>query len=294
MALKNWAKQNFDFKSLSDAGVTNKWTVSTVATEYYYNQSDLNGLPLEVFESSVAMTLGVLGALAVGEYALGDNDTLGGDTIYVRLSDSTDPDAGVADLVECTDVFTLITGGAGNEVVLVNTTISNLNNGVAEVQSMAEATIASGDVYALSYNGKTLISTAMDASPTTAELLAALTGGDNAATYAELPFVLSEGTSAITITWKYAGEVDALCTAVKTTGSGTPTVTETTPGSGDVNFIVYFTDSSDAIYFQYGMTLSYIDGPFSLSSKFMLNDEDKVKVQASTENFAVIFSGDET
>lgn len=294
MTTKNWAKKDFDFKSLSDGGITDKWTVSTVSTEYYYNQSDLNGMPLRVLEDSEDLILGTLGSLAVGEYALGDNDTLGEDTIYVRLSDSTDPDAGAADLVECTDVFTLITGGAGTSIVIVGTDLSNLAVGVKEVQSMAEATIASGDIYALSYNGKTLISTAMDASPTTAELLAALTGGSNAATYAEMPFILSEGSSAITITWKEAGNVDYLCTAVKTTGTGTPTITETTPGSGDANFIVYFTNSSDVIYHQYGMTLAYTDGLFSLASKYMLNDQNKVKVQASVEEFSVMFSGDET
>ena len=37
-------------------------------------------------------TDGTLGSLAAGEWGYGDNDTLGTDTIYIRLTDGTDPD----------------------------------------------------------------------------------------------------------------------------------------------------------------------------------------------------------
>lgn len=71
------------------------WTVSGVATEYYLpisNTKSFKSKPDSVFEDDTAMTEGTLGALAVGEWAWGDNDSLAEPTIYVRLSDSTDPD----------------------------------------------------------------------------------------------------------------------------------------------------------------------------------------------------------
>jgi len=295
MATKNWSKKTFTFLVLND-GAGAEWTDSTTTPgEYFYNTDDLNGLPLRVMEDGVDLTLGTLGSLAAGEYALGDNDTIGFDTIYVCLSDSAgDPDGSAAPVVECTDTYTILTGGAGTAVVIVGIAASNLSNGVKEVQSMAEDTIAENDVYALSYGGITLLSTAMDSTPTTVELLASLTGGDNADEYARMPFILSAGTNAITITWKLVGAVDDLCTAVKVAGTGTPAVTQTTKGTGDCDFVVYFTDSSDEVYYQFGLTLLVMDGPFALSAKYMLNDQDKIKVQSSLEEFTIMISGDES
>jgi len=103
-------------------------------------------------------------------------------------------------------------------------------SGTKEVQSMAEATLAEGDVYTLTYGGVTLTTTAMDSNPTTAELVAAFIGGDNVAAYASMPFTLSAGSSAVTITWKHPIAVTSLCTAEKTTGTGTTTVSQTIEG----------------------------------------------------------------
>ena len=103
--------------------------------------------------------------------------------------------------------------------------------GTTEVQSMAEETLAESDVYTLTYGGVTLTSTAMGGSPTTAELVAALTGGDNATAYAAMPFTLSAGSSAVTITWKAIG-VATLCTSARTTGTALALlVTQTTAGT---------------------------------------------------------------
>jgi hypothetical protein len=71
------------------------WTVSGVATEYYLpisNKKSFKSKPDDVWEDDTAMTEGTLGSLAAGEWAWGDNDSIGRPTIYVRLSDSTDPD----------------------------------------------------------------------------------------------------------------------------------------------------------------------------------------------------------
>jgi hypothetical protein len=75
-----------------------KWTLSGSGTSEYYIELTAGGDPslLEpsfVLEDSAKMTDGTLGSLAAGEWDYGDNDALGYSTIYVRLSDSTDPDS---------------------------------------------------------------------------------------------------------------------------------------------------------------------------------------------------------
>jgi len=88
-------------KSLVD-GVANNWIVSGSGTnEYYYNQSDLTVKPGAVYENGVAMDEGTLGSLAAGEWAWGDNDSLGSSKLYVRLDSATaDPDGNAAGFVK--------------------------------------------------------------------------------------------------------------------------------------------------------------------------------------------------
>lgn len=79
------------------SSTANYWTESTASSavdEYYYNVNDLSTETDTAYEDGVEMTEGTLGSLAAGEYAFGDNDSLGYDTVYVRLASSayTDPD----------------------------------------------------------------------------------------------------------------------------------------------------------------------------------------------------------
>lgn len=77
------------------------WTLSGSGTdEYYYNVEDLSAESDTLFEDGSEMTEGTLGTLAAGEFAIGDNDTIGHDTIYVRLTDDTDPDTKAAEFVQ--------------------------------------------------------------------------------------------------------------------------------------------------------------------------------------------------
>lgn len=75
-----------------------KWTASGSGTNEYYltlfndNLPDLP-TPVEVRENGSAMTEGTAGSLSAGEYDIADNDTLGSNTLYVRLSDGADPDS---------------------------------------------------------------------------------------------------------------------------------------------------------------------------------------------------------
>lgn len=76
---------------------TYKWTASGSGTDEYYLELAAGGDPSKskpstVYENLTAMSEGTLGSLATGEWAHGDNDTLGYSTLYVCLSDGADPD----------------------------------------------------------------------------------------------------------------------------------------------------------------------------------------------------------
>lgn len=89
-----WPTSQTISTSLSD-GVADDWTVSGTATEYYYTGTDITEEPSFVFIDNsgtlVEMTEGTAGSLTEYQYAWGDNDALGADTLYVYSS--ADPDA---------------------------------------------------------------------------------------------------------------------------------------------------------------------------------------------------------
>lgn len=81
------------------------WTASGSGTNEYYLRTAANAnpgfaaAPTSVQINGVDATVGTAGSLAAGRYAYGDNDTLGYSTIYVRLSDGTDPDTKATDYI---------------------------------------------------------------------------------------------------------------------------------------------------------------------------------------------------
>jgi len=83
------------------------WTISSQGTNVYFLRTidslnpDINQ-PSTVLQNGVAMTPGTLPNLAAGEWAYGNSDSLDYNTVYVRLSDSTDPDLKVLDYVQAT------------------------------------------------------------------------------------------------------------------------------------------------------------------------------------------------
>lgn len=72
-------------------GGNTNWTAGTGSEYYYAETSDISAKPSTVYEnvglSQTEMTEGTVGALSAGEWGW---DT---DTLYVRLTDSTDPDS---------------------------------------------------------------------------------------------------------------------------------------------------------------------------------------------------------
>ena len=89
-----------------------KWTLSGSGTSEYYLEASGGGNPNinepdDVAENDSRMTEATVGSLAVGAWDWGDNDTLGYNTVYVRLSDSTDPDGKAANYVEACYTITI-------------------------------------------------------------------------------------------------------------------------------------------------------------------------------------------
>jgi hypothetical protein len=89
--------------SIRDANY--KWTLSGSGTSEYYLEAAAGGNPNinesdDVAENDSLMTEATVGSLSAGQWDWGNNDTLGFNTIYVRLSDSSDPDGKAADYVE--------------------------------------------------------------------------------------------------------------------------------------------------------------------------------------------------
>ena len=71
------------------------WTASGSGTNEYYRTLPSNSVEefLVPYEDGTALSEGTLGSLSVSEYGIGDNDTLGSNHLYVRLSDGADPDS---------------------------------------------------------------------------------------------------------------------------------------------------------------------------------------------------------
>lgn len=87
-------------KTLSDGGSTDLWTISgSGVNEYYYTGPEMEKPDGVVLDGS-EVTEGTPGSLSQGQWGYGDNDSLGYSTIYVRLSDDTDPDTKAADWVQ--------------------------------------------------------------------------------------------------------------------------------------------------------------------------------------------------
>lgn len=86
-----WASVALNTAKTSLSNLADDWTVSGVATEYYYNGTPPSE-PNVCYRDGMPIKKGTLGSLAVGEWAWGDNDTLGASTVYVREPTAVDPD----------------------------------------------------------------------------------------------------------------------------------------------------------------------------------------------------------
>lgn len=108
---------------------TYKWTASGSGTDEYYLELLAGGDPsvsssiISVYEGDTIMTEATVGSLSAGEWDLGDNDTLGFTTLYVRLTGGEDPDTkgngwvAYALGIDTTAFTTFTSGGAAHKLV---------------------------------------------------------------------------------------------------------------------------------------------------------------------------------
>lgn len=118
MALKRWYISSFDFTTIDG------WTQSGSGTgEYFYTGTAINKPNYVKLEETIAEE-GTLGTLDAGTWGWGDNDTLGSDTLYVRLVGSGIPgSSAVQYFYEKQE--NLLTAGVGKETILLSLLISN-------------------------------------------------------------------------------------------------------------------------------------------------------------------------
>ncbi len=130
MTLKRWAIPNFPLKSLVD-GENNLWTASANGTdEYYFNGDLFQHTPNAVHIDGMPVTISVnaLGSLAAGEWGWGDNDELGKDTVYVRLSDGADPDTQESGYLQCSEPVMLLEAQAEKETIFLSFLVANYSD----------------------------------------------------------------------------------------------------------------------------------------------------------------------
>jgi hypothetical protein len=96
---------NANWKEISVRNAAYSWTASGSGTSEYYLRTagganpGFQAAPDAVLINAVEATSGTPGSLAAGRYGYGDNDSLGYSTLYVRLSDGTDPDTKALDYI---------------------------------------------------------------------------------------------------------------------------------------------------------------------------------------------------
>lgn len=102
----------FTIGKFSIRSATYRWTTSGSGTAEYYLELAAGGdpgvtVPAPVYANGTRMETDRPGILAAGQCGYGDNDSLGYDTVYVRLSDGADPDAKAAGYIELGYVVTI-------------------------------------------------------------------------------------------------------------------------------------------------------------------------------------------
>lgn len=276
--LKSWSKIDEFLKNLRDSsdqwtessyrkslvdGESDLWTASASGVEEYYYINDIK--PATVLENDSLMTEGTLGSLNEGEWAFGDNDSLGYETVYVRLNDSTDPDGKSANYIEVKNKIFYFNGTIDSKPlkVEINGEEADLPSDISSMQTERwfwgnEDSLGSNTVYVRLTDGE---------DPDVKE------EGYIMADVEEYYTILqpAEGNTIITLAILLSNYSD----------------------EKDVNVRIIHTDSSDAVKFKWWITILAASSPFALDSKLVFANEDKLKVSATIDQFSVYVSGDE-
>ena len=82
--------------SLAFEDLPGVWTVSGAVDGYYYTGAEFPAKPGALTIDGALADEGATAALLEGEWGWGDEDALGTDTIYIRLTGDADPDAALS------------------------------------------------------------------------------------------------------------------------------------------------------------------------------------------------------
>ena len=97
LQIANWTEVR-QANPTSIVNSTYRWTASVSGTNEYYLKLAAGGnpsisSPTHLSADGAFLSTATLGSLTAGTWNYGDNDTLGFSTVYVRLTDGTDPDS---------------------------------------------------------------------------------------------------------------------------------------------------------------------------------------------------------
>lgn len=122
-----------------------QWTASGSGTAEYYLELSGGGDPGFfdpgiMIENGQEMTRGTAGSLAAGEWDFADNDSIGGNRIYVRLADDSDPDTKASGYV-------MAGGNPGNDGSMINEpTDTYARQPIAFSAAASRKVVQSGDI----------------------------------------------------------------------------------------------------------------------------------------------------
>lgn len=225
----NWTKISVRTSAYS-------WTASGSGTNEYYLRTSgsanpsIGGTPGAVYINGSAATVGTAGTLAAGRWAYGDNDALGYSTIYVRLSDGTDPDSKAADYVQFQSIPTAadnvrIPRGSGTITSGLSQSSVAINNFTVENGYTAAIASASGyleidpDVFTFAGTGAAYINVGTAAIPLNVLSTAtAVTGYQGLYLLGSAITVLTVYSGRVGLAAQ-AGETSTVSSAVRSTGS---------------------------------------------------------------------------
>lgn len=166
--IENSTSTTFELTELEDIRTdlldgTYRWTASGSGTNEYYMELAAGGDPSVsqpdyLKENATLISTAVLGSLTAGTWNYGDNDTLGYSTIYIRMSDNSDPDTKPSGYVESfvyddIDSSAFTTYASGGEVRKLVSTVTGLDHLegesvdiLADGAVLASETVSSGSI----------------------------------------------------------------------------------------------------------------------------------------------------
>lgn len=277
MTLKTWTKSNFPYKNLRDSA--DQWTMSdnkvslvidgedlwtqsgSGVEEYYYTGENVPSVPGKVFEDGSEMTKGEIGSLAEGEWDYGDNDSLGNSTIYVRLSDSSDPDDKSDNYLESLNGEYYF-----NETIDEEPSYVIINGELAEkgiLGELDEGEWAWDDVDSIG-NDAIYVKISEGKDPDEED------DGYVKSSYKQ-DLVDSDTNLVLSFSFLISNYSD----------------------EKGANIIIYRTDSDDNVLFKWRLTIEVGDSPFALDSKLVFNDGQKLKLESDIEEVSAEVNGDE-